>query len=266
MAKVKFESADEESDDTGSSSGTDATESSEASSEDSPIEDSNSDKSEEESGTEAPQNVPSNRWVGRLTPYGQYGFEEAKAFVASLCEPEECWVLSEEMSEKQHFHYVVQTDLTLAACKAIKDKFIISYFPKPWKQGMGNNYSYLKAEKPRTDENANMICPAISYTIKDRRYEYQGYKDEYIAACLKESYAKPSRRGFQKDLDKLFLEFRASACTQEWLTIQIALLKAAHSQTVNWSLIESHSLSRIIQRDGEEYARASYRRFKDKNN
>lgn len=191
-----------------------------------------------------------NTYVVRFTPLGKYTFEQVVQWLKDYFQ---FWIIAVESLPQVHYHMVIDHDEGLKEMKELCRGFIYEKFgPEDRKRGFGNKQYNCQLAKPRTEENADMVSPAISYCLKDKEhYEYQGYEPDFIERCVQESFPKKSVESFKVELRNLLDKFAATRTMDvRDFMVEFCLLKAKYEQTVVPSHAYGFANSALIRRDG----------------
>lgn len=213
----------------------------------SPIDDSDSEVSDDRSSVYDEDDFR-KIFVLRFTPQGKYSMEDLQNY---LEESFEFYVLAHETHPKDHFHVVIETDEELKEVKERCRGFVYQYWPEgERKKGFGNAQYNCQPEKVRTPENEHMLCPAISYALKDKEeYFYKGYDQEYIDRCIEESFPKKDTKTFKIEYEELCSKFQITDMDIREFMISFAKLKSKYGQQVQMQQAYSYAVSNHIKRN-----------------
>lgn len=184
-------------------------------------------------------------YVIRITPCDKFTFQQAVEYIKQ--EPYFLkYVISRETVPREHFHIVVQTDVsfTIDDVRGSIRAFIIPFwqsedFKLP--RGFGNKQYNLQISED--------IDKAVSYAVKLGEYVFEGFTDEYITERRTESFDKKKPSNFKAEYMDLSNKFQESSMDLREFMIEFCNLKAKYDQQVNLSHAYGYALSNSIKRD-----------------
>lgn len=184
-------------------------------------------------------------YVIRITPYDKFSFQQVAEYIKA--EPYYLnYVLSRELVPREHFHIVVQTDLTfdIEDVRGSIRAFIIPYwqneqFKLP--RGFGNKQYNLQV--------SDNVDGAVSYAVKQNEILFEGFTEDYIEQRKAESFDKKKPSNFKSEYIDLSNRFQESTMDIREFMIEYCNLKAKYDQQINLSHAYGYALSNSIKRD-----------------
>lgn len=182
----------------------------------------------------------SNCFVVRLTPCGRYNIEDVVKYLNEMsCAS---WILGVETKPQEHYHLVIEHEESLDDIKARLRSFIYLYWDESErKRGFGNKQYNCQLCKDK--------LKAISYAIKDKEYQYEGYTQEFIDSCLEKSFQKNSPTSFQVEFTELNKRFHDSNMPISGYMAAFMILKSKYNQQALPHVALGYANSAAIRRD-----------------
>lgn len=174
-------------------------------------------------------------FVIRLTPDEKYTEDDVLTW---LKDKFDFWVIGTETKPQLHFHIVVSTFLD--DIKPLVRDFLYKYWPVR-ERGWGN-----KQFNCTFSENEDQ---GVSYAIKEGKYQFFGYEEDYIKERYEASFKKNSTVSFTTEFALLKKEFGDTDMDTRTFMTKFCLLKAKYNQMVNISHAYQYSLSVLFNRD-----------------
>jgi len=198
------------------------------------------------SDSDQESNPEFNYWVIRITSHEKFNMQELYDYMEA--EPQVTkFVIGREVIPQEHFHVVMVTDssLQLVNVKDIVRAFIVPLWQLPTAKlpkGFGN--------KQYNAQQSFELDKAVSYAIKLKDFRQIGFEEEYIEACLKNSFEKKKTSNFKQEYLTLVQQYQADGGLEiREFMIAFCDLKAKYGQMVNMSHAYSTAVSNTILRD-----------------
>lgn len=174
----------------------------------------------------------------RLSPLGQYTFNELKGFLETF--DDYIYVREESKKQKEHYHVVVFSKLFEEEVRDRIRVFLQIYFTGPPRRGDANKQYNLS--------EIDDLEQSIIYILKDKGEVFvsDGINTEYLETLKKKSYRKYSKEEFAKALDELKKRFKDNDTSIADMMIGICQLKGLYRQPVNLNQIYQMCLGYYI--------------------
>lgn len=190
------------------------------------------------------------KYVIRFTPQGKYTLDEVAKWLETYFE---FWVIGVEMLPQVHYHIVIEGDNDLKEMKELVRGFIYQYWPEgERKRGFGNAQYNCQEADPNPE---GFLNASISYALKDKEeYLFEGYEQEYIDECIKQSYKKKAPANFKLEYMELCKKFMEVEMDQVDFMADFTVLKAKYGQQVR--VIDAYGFynSNLIAKHGRQSA------------
>lgn len=180
-------------------------------------------------------------YILRITPpTNDIWFDRSRAFLEQHFFE---YVVAEELSKDNvyHLHAVIKSDRPVCELrKLIRDQLVYVMYPAPRPHGFGSQYNFQKSTDPDK---------AVTYAVKQKKYYYNGYTEEYIQSMADQSFDPSTRSGFAKDFALLKKNFHESHMTIEQFMDHFNQLKSKHDQMINLTHAYQYALAALVKRD-----------------
>lgn len=184
-------------------------------------------------------------YVVRITPCDKFTFQQVVDFLKGN-ESFYSYVVSRETVPREHFHIVIQTDISVDIEDVRGD---IRFFILPFwtdssgraPKGFGNKQYNLQI--------SNDLNAAVSYCVKLGEYEYEGFEEDYILERKAASFDKKKPCNFKSEYRDLSNKFQESDMDIREFMIEFCNLKAKYDQQINMAHVYGYALSNLFKRD-----------------
>jgi len=184
-------------------------------------------------------------YVVRITPCEKFTFEQVTSWLKDQSHYLK-FVIGKESIPREHFHIVLQTDLSveLEDVRADLRSYLIPFwqnaqFKLP--KGFGNKQYNLQVSED--------VDKAVSYAVKKGEIVFEGFTEEYITLRRAESFDKKKPSNFRSEYIDLSNRFQESTMDIREFMIEYCNLKARYDQQVVMSHVYAIAISQLIKRD-----------------
>jgi len=187
-------------------------------------------------------------YVIRITPCEKFNTDQLLEFIKNEMQISK-YVIGRETVPQEHFHLVVQTDITISE-QEVRD--IIKAFLTPlWAtqtgklpRGFGNKQYNLQI--------CENLDRAVSYSLKLGEFWFEGFEEEYINQRKLDSFEKKKPCDFKKEYTELCTRFQETDMDVREFMTAFVTLKAKYGQQVRMTDAYSYALSNLIKRNPAE--------------